>query len=75
LIAADVRFGSKADIGACLCHVRYSSERRHRNSAVKFRYVPKQTYAVQQIPSYSITSSARSSSDVGTSMPIDLASD
>jgi len=31
----DVRFGSKADISACPCHVRFTPKSGHRNLAVK----------------------------------------
>jgi hypothetical protein len=53
---ADVRFGSKADIGAYPHHVRYSTKSAHWFSVSAVRFVPKADIRrCNKIPSYSIT--------------------
>src|SRR6516225_9783362 len=71
---ADVRFGSKADISECLDDVRFTPKSGHWNSLVECLLCAKSRHsALPEERRYSITSSARESSDGGTVRPSALA--
>ena len=71
---ADVRFGSKADIGGGLAECPlYPQKRTWISTAVMSALCQKQTHALQQILPYSITLSAVDSSVGGTGIPSILA--
>ena len=71
--AANVRFGSKADILMCRADVRFTPKSRHRRAQVACPLCAKSTYAMQQKMSYSISSLARCRNDSGIVSPIALA--
>src|SRR6516162_2981348 len=71
---ANVRFGSKADIHSPSADVRFTPNSGHWSSVVECPLCAKSRhYAVQQILAYSITSSARASSEGGMDRPRALA--
>src|SRR6516165_1489963 len=69
-LVADVRFGSKADIGAPSADVRFTPNSGHWNSVVECPLCARSGHwAPQQKSTYSITSSAAFSRRSGTSRP------
>ena len=71
---ANVRLGSKADMAAPSSNVRFTPKSGHRNSAAKCPLCAKSGhYAAQQNSIYSITWSARVSTDCGIVRPSALA--
>jgi hypothetical protein len=59
-----VRFGSKADIPQCNCHVRFTPKSRHQLTSLECPLRP-----IADITLYSITSSARESTASGIVRP------
>jgi len=69
----NVRFGSKADIGAYTRHVRFTPKSGHWLSVLGCPLVPKADICAAANSRYSITSSARPSNGSGTARPSALA--
>src|SRR6516165_2917607 len=74
ILTADVRFGSKADIGVRPRDVRFTLKSGHRNSVVECPLCAKSGLMHRSKKDHhSITSSARLSNDCGTVRPSALA--
>src|SRR6516162_7695297 len=72
--AADVRFGSKADIGEGAIDVRFTPKSGHRNSVAKCPLCAKSRHsALRKERRYSMTSSARANSEGDSARPRALA--